>query len=173
MAEEKIENAVVLDSMHNYTQVLLEWKTPEFVPTERSKSWFTVAGIIVLSLVIYAIYSNSATMAVVFLLLAGMFFLTHRQKPRLLTVKITDLGIEYDNKFYSYHQINAFWMVYHPPYVRSLYLRLGGKTYKYLKIELNYQNPIELRKLLLKELPEIEGAGELMTDILARILRLQ
>lgn len=169
MKEEK--NMYDLSTDHN--NILLEWHTPEFIPIPRTKTWYLIASVIAISLVAYAIFSGSATMAIVFILLAGMFFMTHKQKPKIVDVKITELGIKYDDKFYSYNTINAFWIVYHPPYVRTLYLRLGGKVVKYVKIELNHQNPIDLRKLLVKEIPEIEGEEERLSDTLTRLFRLQ
>ncbi|MBU0577658.1 hypothetical protein KJ742_06725 [Patescibacteria group bacterium] len=163
----------VYDPDVNHNKVLLEWKTPEFIPVPRTPKWYLMAGVLVVSLVAYAIFTGSATMAIVFILLGGMFFLTHRKMPRIVDVKITELGVEYDNKFYHYNTINAFWIVYHPPYVRTLYFRLGGKVFRHIKIELNHQNPIELRKFLTKEIPEIEGEEERLTDTLSRLFRLQ
>lgn len=91
-----------------------------------------------------------------------------------MCVRITDMGFDYGGTFYPYHHINAFWIVYHPPYVRSLYLKIkSGKRYKYLKIELDHQAPQAVREMLLKEIPEIEGAQELPSDLLTRLLRLQ
>lgn len=168
--EEKIEN----DPNINHNQTVLEWQTPEFVPMPRGKTWYMTASIIVIGLIAYAIFTDSATMAIVFVLLAGMFFMTHKQAPKIVSVKLTKLGIIYDKAFYPYNTVNSFWIVYHPPYVRSLYLRLtNGKSYKYIKIELNYQNPIVVRNVLTREIPEIEGMEERMVDTLTRMLRLQ
>jgi hypothetical protein len=163
----------IIDTDTNRDKVLLEWKTPEFIPLERGPVWYSVASVIVISLVVYAIFTDSATMAIVFILLAGMFFMTHKKKPRIVDVRITKLGVFYDRTFYHYTIINAFWVVYHPPFVRVLYLRLGGKAYRLLKIELNDQDPTEVRRLLSKELPEIEGMEEHSFDMLTRMLRLQ
>jgi len=163
----------IIDPDINHNKVLLEWKTPEFMPLERGPVWYTAASVIIISLVVYAIFTDSATMAIVFILLAGMFFMTHKKSPRIVDVKITELGVFYDRTFYHYTAINAFWVVYHPPFVRVLYLRLGGKTYRLLKIELNDQNPTEVRRLLSGELPEAEGMEENVFDMLTRILRLQ
>ncbi len=158
----------------NYNQTLLEWKTPEFVPMPRGKTWYMTASIIVICLVAYAIFTDSATMAIAFILLAGIFFMTHKQAPRIVIVKIMKLGVEYDKKFYHYNMINAFWIVYHPPFIRTLYLRLNsGKAYKYVKIELNYQDPTVVRNMLTREMPEIEGVEERTIDTLTRLLRLQ
>lgn len=157
----------------HHDDILLAWKTPEFIPVERSKTWYLIASIIVIALVAYAIFTNSATMAVVFVLLAGMYFMTHKKQPRIVDVMITKLGIFYDKQFYHYSTINAFWVIYHPPFVRVLYLRLGGKLFKYIRIELNHQDPVEVRKLLSKEVPEMEGTEERPIDIFVRLLRLQ
>jgi uncharacterized membrane protein YobD (UPF0266 family) len=164
---------LAVDPDINYNKALLEWKTPEFIPLKRGPVWYTVASVIVISLVAYAIFTDSATMAIVFILIAGMFFMTHKKKPRIVDVRITKLGVFYDKTFYHYSAINAFWVVYHPPYVRVLYLRLGGKTYRLIKIELNHQDPTEVRHLLSKEIPEIEGMEERGFDMLVRVLRLQ
>lgn len=159
---------------HEHETALLEWETPEFVPTPRGKIWYTVAGLVLIFFVGYAFLSGNPTMAIVFIMLAIVFLITEKRQPRNVRVIITDMGVWYKGHYYPYHHINAFWLVYHPPYVRVLYLRLRvGKNLKRLKIEMNHQKPQIVRELLLKEVPEIEGAQEPMTDLLARILRFQ
>jgi hypothetical protein len=157
----------------NHNRVLLTWKTPEFVPHTRSKTWFLVAGVIVLSLTAYAILTGSATMAIVFIMLGGIYYLTHNQKPKIIDIGVTELGLYVGSQFFPYNSINAFWIVYHPPYVRRLYFRTGTKSFTQYKVELNHQNPVELRHLLGREIPEIEGGEEGWTDALIRLLRLQ
>lgn len=153
---------------------LLEWVTPEFIPLPRGKTWYMAAGLALVFFVGYALFTDNPTMAIVFIMLAIVFMLSEKRQPRDIKVTITDLGIIYKGQFIPYHHINAFWLVYHPPYVRALYLRLRvGKGFTRLKIELNHQKPQTVRGLLLKEVPEIEGAQEPMIDLLARILRFQ
>ena len=162
------------DQELDHRKTLFEWGTPSFVPLQRGKMWYIVAGLIMGAFIIYALLSGSFSMAIAFILIGILFMIVENRSPRRVQVRITDMGIEYDEKFYSYHHINAFWIVYHPPYIRSLYLRLStGRTFSYVKIELDEQSPVVIRSLLLKEIPEIEGAGELTTDFLARILRIQ
>lgn len=158
----------------DHRTVLLEWETPEFVPTPRGKTWYIVAGLIVGGLVAYALFTGSFTMAIVFIMVTVIFLLLDKKDPKIMKMTITDMGIRYNRAFYPFHHINAFWIVYHPPYVRVLYLRLTtGRRYRLLRIELDGQKPQEVRELLLREIPEIEGAQEPLTDLLARILRLQ
>lgn len=162
------------DTHLDHRTTLLEWEAPEFVPSHRGRTWYIVAGLVMSAFVVYALFTDSLTMAIVFILLAVVFLLVEKREPRTLRVVITDMGVQYNGQFYPYHHINAFWIVYHPPHVELLYLRLSnGRKYTNLRIELNRQKPQEIRQLLLDEIPEIEGAIEPMTDLLARILRLQ
>lgn len=158
------------NNVHN--QVLLSWKAPEFINHQRSTTWFLVAGGLLTFLIAYALITQSATMAIVFIVLAGVYYLTHNQEPKIIDVKITELGLLVDQKFYPYHMINSFWMVYQPPYVQTINLRLGTKMSSKVTIQLDRQNPVEVRKLLSKEIPEIEGQDETLADIFIRLLRL-
>src|SRR3989338_10331473 len=99
-------------------------------------------------------------MAIVFLLLGGVYYLTHNQKPKIIEIQMTQLGVQVGKDFYPYNMINAFWVVYQPPFVQRLYLRVGSKSFRHVKIELNDQNPVEVRHLLAREVPEIEGGEE-------------
>ena len=156
------------------SEVLLEWDTPEFIPLPRGPLWYTVAGIVMALLIGYALYTESLTMAIVFVMLAAVFLLTQNRQPGMLNIRFTEMGVHLGSRYYSYHQINSFWMIYQPPYVRSLYFRIAdGKQYKVIKVELNHQNPTEVREVLLREIPEIEGAHEPFSDTLSRLLRLQ
>lgn len=151
----------------------MEWKTMEFIHYPKSVRWFLVFFAIILTLTIYAILSGSATMAIVFLLIGGMVCLIHGQEPKIIDIKITEMGMQVADRFYPFSSVRAFWIVYKPNFVTRLYLRLADKTGTQIKIELNQQNPVELRRILNKELHEVEGGEESMFDLLIRLLRLQ
>jgi len=157
-------------SIHN--KLLLAWKAPEFISHPKSKRWFLIAGTIALALIAYALYTDSATMAIVFIVLAGVYYLTHRQEPRIIDIKVTQLGIYAGKDFYPYNTINSFWIVYHPPYVHTLNLKIAGKTFKKVVLQLDRQNPVEVREVLSREVPEVEGEGESVGEIITRLLRL-
>jgi len=157
-------------AVHN--KLLMNWKAPEFIIHQKGMRWFLIAGVITLLLIIYAIYTQSATMAIVFIVLAGVYYLTHNQNPKIIDISLTELGVFVDKKFYPYNMINSFWIVYNPPFVHHLNLRLSDKTFSKVVIQLDVQNPIEVRNVLAKEIPEVEGAGESFGEILIRLLRL-
>ncbi len=157
----------------DHRTTLLEWKTPEFVPTPRGKNWYIVAGLMLTGLIAYAFFTDNLTMVIVFIMLAAVFLMTDKKEPQIVNIIISDMGVTYKSKFYPYHHINSFWLVYHPPYVQVLYLKISnGRQFKCIRIELDGQKPQKVRALLLKEVPEIEGAHEPASDVLARILKL-
>lgn len=156
-----------------HDEVVLEWKTPEFIPHSKGPAWFLTAAGLMIAFTAYAILTGSATMAIVFILLGGVYYLTHNQAPRILEIKVTRLGIAVGTRFYPFGNLNAFWIVYNPPFVRKLYLRTSDKTNREIKIELNDQSPVALRQALAREIPEIEGGQENKADMLIRLLRLQ
>ena len=157
----------------DHRKILFSWQTPEFIAFSRGRTWYIVAGIFMAGIITYAILSGSITMALAFLMVCILFMLIQHKQPRLVDVIISDMGIQYDRTFYPFHHINAFWIVYHPPYIRSLYLRISeGKRFKIVHIQLDAQSPIVIREILIKEIPEIEGAEEPLIDTLIRVLRL-
>lgn len=157
----------------DHLNVLLSWEAPKFIRHERGRNWYMAAGLALAGLLAYAFFTASLTMALALIVLTAVFLLAEKKPPRIVTTKITNLGIEYNGTFYAYHQISAFWLVYYPPMVSALYLRLiNGRNFKHLRIELGGQAPQAVRDLLLKELPEIEGAREPGTDLLARLFKL-
>ena len=155
----------------NHDEVLHSWITPEYIKFEKTTRWYVTAGTILLILIAYAIASGSATMAIVFILIGGMFFMIKNEEPKMQTIAITKLGVYVDKHFYPYSSIDAFWIVYEPPYIRSLYLSVN-KGRRILNIQLNDQDPAKIRHLLQKEVREAEDRHEEWTDTLIRLLRL-
>jgi hypothetical protein len=158
-------------ALREHDKTLLQWKAPEFVTYQKGKRWFLVAGVLILGLIAYAIYSSSATMAIVFIVLAGVYFMTHRLEPKTIDVHITELGIDIDGNFYPYTMIEYFWIVYHPKYYRDLNLKIKNQASK-ITIQLHEQSPAEVRRVLSKEIEEVKGVHESLMDVFIRLLRL-
>jgi len=165
-------NTTENNPINEHNKTLLNWKAPEFISHAKSGRWFVIAGIVVAMLIAYAIYTRSASMAIVFTMLAGVYYLTHNQQPKVIDIKITQLGIFVDKTFYPYNMINSFWIIYHPLLIHTLNLKLGDKTSTKVVIQLDSQNPVKVRKFLAKEIPEIEGKEESFLDLFTKILRL-
>jgi hypothetical protein len=153
-------------------RVLMQWEAPEFIKHEKGFKWFVAAGIAIGALVLYAIQTHSLTMALAFIVLAGVYALSHNHEPRTISMQITTLGVRAGQKKIPYNHIKAFWIVYHPPRVKTLKLLTTDQVFSEITIQLDGQDPGDVRAQLLKELPEYEGRGENFIDVLIRITKL-
>lgn len=154
------------------TRTLLEWTAPEYIKHSKGRVWFVLAGIVLMGLVFYAIYTDSWTMAVAFILLAGVYLLAHHREPVAVQVKITDFDIQIGSRRIPYTQIKAFWILYHPPMVKVLKLLSTDKFMSEINIQLDGQLPGPVRETLLKHIPEYEGKCESFVEILIRAFKL-
>jgi len=102
-----------------------EWKALEFEKTEKTKSWFIIPGIITIIIGIFA-----------------------------LKFRIDEKGIKIGRKLFDFDELKSFWVFYSPPEEKELSIRSKKMFIPYIKIPLDNQNPNEIRKYLLKFLPE-------------------
>jgi len=154
-----------------FSDPVIAWKTYEYIPHERGINWNILMGTATLSMVIYGIVTESITMAIVFLLLAGVYKLVHSEEPKIINVAISELGVKYGNEIILFNQIEAFWIVYNESIVQVHFL-VKNRFPRDLTIYLSAQDPRVLRMFLLKHVPEYEGRSERRIDKFARIFRL-
>lgn len=151
---------------------LLEWAAPEYIKHPKGQLWLFMAGSLIIFLVWYAIYTGSWTMAVAFIVLAGVYYLSHHSDPKQIMVKLTSFGIQVGNQKIPYNQIKAFWLVYKPPNVKTLKLLLTDRFMSDVTIQLDGQTPGEVRSVLLRHVPELEGKEESFVDMIIRTTKL-
>lgn len=63
-------------------------------------------------------------------------------------------GIMAGGEFYHYHDLDSFWIHYHPEGYHELSLCTGKLLNHYIKVSLEGQNPFEVRNALMTYLPE-------------------
>lgn len=148
----------------------LEWTAPEFEYYKKSKSWFITIGVIATGLFIWAIFSKNFIFA--FLIILSCFSVTAFafKRPNTLNLTITPKGIKINKTFYTFDSLRSFWVFYEPPLIRELSIRSQKTIMPYIKIPLGEENPVEVRRLLLKYLPERKHKESLI-DNLARSLK--
>lgn len=157
---------------HENTKALLSWTAPEYIKHSKGVVWFLLAGIVALVCVGYAVYTASWTMAIAFIALAGVYVISHHREPTEITVSVNDFGLQVGTRSIPYNQIKAFWVVYHPPHIKVLKLLTSDKFMAELSIQLDGQEPGELRQVLLKHIPEYEGKSESFVELLIRAFKL-
>jgi len=151
---------------------MISWQAPEFVQHARGPLWVMVMSALAIGLIFYGIVADSIAFSLVVVLFAGVFFLTHKHQPKIVQMAITDLGVVVGEKFYPFSQIRKFWIIFDPPEVKTLNLRLGQGAVRDVAIQLDDQNPSEIRALLANEIQEWTDRTETLTEILIRVLKL-
>ncbi|MEK7672823.1 MAG: hypothetical protein AAB373_02975 [Patescibacteria group bacterium] len=155
-----------------YDNAPIFWQSPEVPHHERGPIWKIFSITAVAALVGGAIFYQSWTFAVAVLTFAATYAIVHRNKPKILDIKISSVGIKIGHHKYPYNRIKAFWIIYEPPFVQTLNLRISGEILSEITLQLNGQNPAVIREYLLSKIPELEGQSEKISDIFLRIFRI-
>lgn len=152
--------------------LLHEWAFPEFTQYQRSRRWYTIAGIVIGLLLIYALWTQNFLFAIIIILFIIIFTLQSRRSPLQLRFAIHEGGVVFHRKFHPYADIDHFWIIYQPPDVKTL--SLDFKTLRpTLTIPLQDRNPLTIRSTLLKYVTEdLEKEKENPSNELMRLLKL-
>ena len=158
----KLSRAAAKDSM--------EWSAPEFFYFEKTEIWFVVSGLIALALFVLALWTRNILFALMIIL--GYFSITAYaiKKPKDITVNIGPQGIKIDNTLYLFDNLKSFWIFYEPPELKEIGLLSKKTIMPHIKIPIGEQDPAEIKKVLIKYLPE-KKQDESLIDNLPRQLR--
>ena len=153
-------------------KVLLTWDAPEYVQYHKSPRWYLTAVIIVIITAIAALLTDNWTMALATITFAGVYQYIHKHHPpKIITITLTNMGIRIGKKFIPYSHIQAFWIIYHEG-MKTLNLKVIKSFYSDTIIHFNGQDPVEVRRILVSQIPEWEGKNERLSDVILRLLRL-
>lgn len=155
-----------------FDNALFTWRAPEYAHHEKSALWFVCAGLVALTLVVWGIMTDGWTFSLAIIVFCGTYYLTYREKPKIVDVKISKLGVKIGNHGFAYNQIKHFWIVYDPPFVNKLYLRMNGRFHPDVCVSLEDVDVAELRSVLIEHLHEVKGRHEPFADTLVRLFKL-
>ena len=161
------------------SKILLEWQALDVHPHKRSSRWYMLGGIFILMFAAYGLWEGSWLMALVAILIGGMYFLMRNTAPRKITIRITAIGVQVEENVTPWNQLKDFWILLGPDY-SELHFAPQGMAQRELKVFIrdpqttaeNAPDPGMIRETLLQFLPERPGMQERFLDSLARILKL-
>jgi hypothetical protein len=142
-----LESLIFKSAPEDIGEVYYEWSYPEFQKYDRSRTWYIVAGLVALALLVYSIIVVNFLLALIDLLVVLLLALEHFQTPHEVPVKVAEWGVLVGSNFIPYDSIDCFWLAYYPPQVKKLYLDLTGKKNP-VSLPLMDTNPLELREIL-------------------------
>ena len=130
------------------------WQAPEFPKKEKNKSWFIIPGFITIAFGVFALFTENFLFLITIILAFFVFYIYANKEPRVIKFRINEKGIEIDGKLHDFDSLRSFWIFYDPPEQKELSLRSRKTFLPYIRLSLNKENPNEIRKFLLKFLPE-------------------
>ncbi|HID91670.1 TPA: hypothetical protein EYG96_00850 [Candidatus Gracilibacteria bacterium] len=154
-------------------KVLYEFTSPEFEKKERGSSWFILLGACVIAGVIIGIFTDSLSVILLAVMIGFVYTVTHNKKPNEIHVLFTDIGMQWKEKFFSYQEIETFWIFYIPHQQKTLHIILkNGKSPRNITIQIKSQKIQKIRETLGYYIPEDEEKHEGMQNLISRKLKL-
>ncbi len=154
-----------------FTTIFMEWNPLEFREMARGDNWYLWLGVITAILITIFILTKTYIVAVTFFLVAVVLVMFAQKPSKRVRVRLTDTGIEIRDKFYPYHSLKSFWILYEPPHITTLNFEQKSKVTLNINVEIENEDPVAIRDILLQYLPEDEEKEEDIVDTIARRLR--
>jgi len=177
-AEKKLQKALkqearALSKKTNteYDKSVISWKAPEYIKYKKGWVWYTVFAVVMLAS-IYGAYVYSLTFAMALTGFAIAYLIFDFRHPKEVKVSLSELGIKVGNNIYQFNRIRAFWILYSPPIVNTLNIRVHNEFIGDIEIQLDGVNPVEVYNFLSTRIPEMEGKEEGFLKGLTRLLKI-
>jgi len=152
---------------------IFSWTVDEYERHERGPLWYVIAFLVGVSLVLYAIVTQNFLFAIIIIMSGVIIGLSSLREPQRVLFRMTTRGIGMGREFFPYKDLRSFWILYEPPLNKDLYVDFRNPLTPHLKISLEDQDPVEIRKTLLEFLrEELSQEQEPLTDLLGRVLKL-
>lgn len=157
----------------NTQNILISWTFPEFIKHQRSKWWYVITFTLSALLLIYTIISANWLFALIIIMIDVILVILQHKEPMEVDFLITKKGVQMDQKFLPYKELDKFWLIYEPPSIKNLYLVTKSKLRPRLSIPLGDINPLKVRQILLEYLDEdLSKEDEPTSEALSRILKI-
>jgi hypothetical protein len=165
-----------LDAEHpfpDFNKAIFSWIAPEYLQHPKSLRWWSAAAVVLLIAIILEAITGSWTMLAATVVFAIVYYITHQyHPPRHTKINLSELGVKIGHQQIPYAEIECFWIIYHPPSVKRLFLRIKDSFLPDLVIELENQDPQAIKAFLEHHLVEITGVKEHFSDQLLRLLKM-
>ena len=150
-------------------EVYHEWTIPEYERHERGQRWYIIMITLGLAGVIYGMVEENFLFSLIILLAAIIMFLQSHQEPIQVYFQITELGVAVGSRFYPYSELDEFYIIYNPPAVKTLFIKMNSALRPMIRVPLLDVDPNEVRFSLRQNLPEdTEKEEEPLSDTFAR-----
>lgn len=155
-----------------YDKPVISWTAPEYVKFKKGILWYLIFATIFLGGAVLAYIYGSWTFSLVLLAFCASYLIFDQKKPKNVKVILSDVGIKVGNRIYQYGRIRTFWIIYNPPFAKTLNIRVHSDFLVDIEIQLGDQDPGEVHRFLSRKLPELEGKTESVSKHFERLFKL-
>jgi len=132
----------------------ISWEAWEFKHYPKNIGWYvTLISIAILVMAFFIIVENDIFAAISLGIIAALIIIFSRHAPQRVGIELTDRGITFGNLFYPHKQLKYFWVVHNENH-KTLNFHTSAFVNNILILELEDQDPFEIRDFLIKHLPE-------------------
>jgi len=171
LSEKTVESTVAGEKIQLFKKedVLMSWESREFIQYDRNPAWILVVYVLAALTLVYAIWTMNFLFAVLVVLFTIVIVIYTQRKPNILKVAVMKKGFKINNTLYTYEDdLENFWILYNPPDLKVLNFKRRQALLPALVIQLEDQNPLKIREMLLKFLPEDLTQDESTIDKMSR-----
>ena len=129
------------------------WKAPEFKHYEKNVGWYTTLVSVCILIVGYFIIQKDYFGALTMFIIGAVLIFFSRQVPNTVDIELTHKHISFGKMLFPYKQLRSFWVVHNQNH-KTLNLETTTYLNNLLILELQDQDPEEIRIFLLQYLPE-------------------
>lgn len=148
------------------------WTAPLRRKMQKGKTWMTGASAIALFLLFYAAATRNWIFVVAIITAVVVYALDHYEREKKIDIEISEFGLRIGDNSIPFSDIKSFWIIYNPPFVKKLCIRLTSHVMPDIGIDLDSQDPVEIRKFMKRHSAEVEGKKESLMDLSTRLLKL-
>ena len=147
------------------------WESAQFEATKKDWRWYSIAAVVVILLLTYAVYARQWLFGVLIIALMAAIFIVDRVKPKMLSCRIDAAGVTINERAFPYDQLKLFWF-HHVE--NKLYLNLlsTARTIPTISLTIPKDYQAKIRAALSKFLPESDTKKDDFVDRLGRILKI-
>ena len=137
------------------SQKNISWQAPEFRHYQKNYAWYVTFIAVSILIIGYFALDKDFFASICLTIMAGLIIFFAAQTPEEINIELNSRHIRFGNLMYSYQQIQHFWIV-NTPHHKTLNLRTTASLNNIVILELEQQDPDEIRDYLLAYIPEHE-----------------
>ena len=155
-----------------FDDAVMSWIAPEFIRHQRGLLWKIVMPILLFAAIFFGFYYGTWTFSIAIATFAIVYYLLHRQGPKDVEVRLSEVGVKVGGRHYPFSKIKAFWIIYEPLVSKTMYIRVSEDLSLDIPVQLEDQHPALVREFMISKVPEIEGQKVGMGELISRIIKL-